>query len=243
MSYQEKRTVVSIAFSVKIGEVFGYEVSGQAGFCPGTEGGICMKKKARIVGTLFLIAMAASLTGGSIVNSVPVSSPVLLIGVFLELLNAASVVGIAALMFPILKKQNKSMATGYLVFRLIEAAFCALITAAPLAVMVGAGASAGLGVLRSAAVDLLIPLFFCAGALLFYYLLYKSSLIPRFISGWGILAAISILMMNLLPVFQLLDSEGISMALALPIIVNEVFLGIWLIVKGFKPTPTPPSRL
>jgi|AGTN01.2.fsa_nt_gi hypothetical protein len=202
-----------------------------------------MKKTAKIVGSLFLTAMAASLIGGDIVESASAGSPLLIAGIILELVNAAAVVAIAVLMFPVLKKQNKVMAAGYLGFRLIEAVFCALITASPFSLLLEMKADAGLSELRSTSVDLLIPIFFCAGAFLFYTLLYKSTLVPRFISVWGILAAISVLVMNLLSTFQLLNSEEISMILALPIIINEIFLGIWLIVKGFNPVTKLSSHL
>ncbi len=216
------------------------------------------RKTARIVGALFLIAMAASLFGGNMVNSILSSNtpsivsenrPGLLIGMLIELTNAIAVVGIAALMFPYLRKYNEKMALGYLCFRIIEALFCSLIIVAPLSLIrlsqehLKAGgvsaeyfqASCALSIAQRAACnDLLIPVFFCAGAVLFYCLLYGSRLLPRFISIWGFIAAISVFVMNLLAIFQAVDSDIILMALALPMIVNEVFLGIWLIIKGFN---------
>jgi len=78
-------------------------------------------------------------------------------------------------------------------------------------------------------------MFFCLGAAMLYSLLYKSKLIPRFISVWGIVAVILLFAVNMFGLFQ---SDGINliiqMSLALPIILNEIFLGIWLIVKGFN---------
>jgi hypothetical protein len=79
---------------------------------------ISLQKTAGIVGALFLIAMAASLFGATIIESILSSSDyftavsenklLLLMGVLLELINGISVVGIAVLMFPLLKKQNES---------------------------------------------------------------------------------------------------------------------------------------
>jgi ABC-type multidrug transport system permease subunit len=77
-----------------------------------------------------------------------------------------------------------------------------------------------------------LGIFFCLGALLFYTMLYQSRLIPRWISGWGFVAALLIGVSTLLGFFDI--SAG--MLLALPIILNEILLGIWLIVRGFEPS-------
>lgn len=219
------------------------------------------KKTARLAGTLFLTAMVASLLGGSLVDSIILAPNLastvsenktqLIIGLLLELVNAIAVVGIAALMFPLLKRYNESMSLGYLGFRIIEAAFCSVIVITPLALIrlsqqsleAGAAdpayyqAAGALSIAERASVaGLLIPIFFVMGALLFYSLLYRSELLPRFISVWGFTAAISILMLNLLSL-NLEISIGVGMLFALPMILNEIFLGIWLIVKGFNPSP------
>ena len=75
---------------------------------------------------------------------------------------------------------------------------------------------------------------FIAGALVFYYLLYISTLIPRWLSGWGVVASILLLIGNLLE----LAGGTPSMILYLPIIANEAVLAIWLIFKGFNTSVT-----
>jgi hypothetical protein len=69
--------------------------------------------------------------------------------------------------------------------------------------------------------------------LLFYYLLYQSKLIPRFVSVWGFIGVALMLALNFLEI-----DMSVGMVLALPIILNEIFLGIWLIVKGLNPSAT-----
>ena len=67
------------------------------------------------------------------------------------------------------------------------------------------------------------------GVLIFNYLLYQSNLIPPWISVWGLIGAILLLAMGLLRLF------GYPVIfLAIPIILNELVLAIWLIVKGFN---------
>jgi len=68
------------------------------------------------------------------------------------------------------------------------------------------------------------------GALIFNYVLYQSELIPRWISVWGLIGAILLLAMGLLRMFS--DSVTVVF-LAIPIILNELVLAVWLIVNGF----------
>jgi hypothetical protein len=218
------------------------------------------RKTASLVGTLFLTAMVASLLGGGLVDSI-ISAPNFLvavsenkaqviIGVLLELLNGIAVVGIGVLLFPILGRHDENSARGYLGFRLIEAVFCCAIVVTPLSLItlsqeyLKAGAMEAayfqtVGVLsiadRASIAGLLIPVFFSLGALLLYISLYRSKLLPRFIAVWGFIAVILIFALNLLSL-NLAISMNIGLIFALPIILNEIFMGLWLIVKGFNPS-------
>jgi hypothetical protein len=169
----------------------------------------------------------------------------LIVGVLLELVNAIAVIGIGVLMFTVLKRYKEVMAIGYLSFRIVEAVFCSVIVISPLS-LIGLGqaevdavqlqAAGALSIAERASVSgLLVPVFFSLGALLLYSSMYQSKLLPRFIPVWGLAAAVLILTLNLLSVFGLELGMGISMIFALPIIVNEIFMGIWLIAKGFNP--------
>ena len=218
-------------------------------------------KTARIVGALFLTAMVGSLVGGIVFVEPFLTAPDYLIaisenearviiGVFLELINGIAVLGIGVLMFPILKQHDEHTALGYLGFRIIEAVFCCVIVISPLSLItlsqeyVKAGAldasyyqaAGALSIAERASVaGLLIPVFLGLGALLFYRALYQFKLLPRFISIWGLVGAALILALNVLLTFGV-EVGSIGMVLALPIISNEIFLGIWLIAKGFNPS-------
>jgi uncharacterized RDD family membrane protein YckC len=69
---------------------------------------------------------------------------------------------------------------------------------------------------------------------MYYYLLFQSRLIPRWLSGFGIVA---IIMMMAACVLALFSGNLITsyIPLAAPIAVQEIVLGVWLIVKGFNP--------
>ncbi len=216
------------------------------------------KRTARIVGALFLIAMVTSLAGGIWLESV-LSTPdylttvsanqaQVIIGVLLELTNAAAVVGIAVVLFPVLKKYGEALALGYVGLRVVEAAVLVAAVVSPLLLItlsqeyVTGGASDAaysqtlgtlIGAARAHMAGLLVPIFFSLGALLLYSLLYRSRLVPRFISIWGFIAVAAVLAWNLSETFGMHISAG--MVFGLLIILNEIFLGFWLIVRGFSP--------
>jgi hypothetical protein len=172
-----------------------------------------------------------------------------LVAVLLELINCIAVVGIAAMLLPTLKRQNEALAFGYLGFRVVEATILVVATISPLVLItlsqeyLAAGAPDGshfqaLGTMVMAArahmAGLWVPIFFSLGALLLYSSLYRSKLLPRFISVWGLIAVVLLLAWNLAVAFGMSIEAGIIFGL--PIILNEIFMGFWLIVKGFEPS-------
>lgn len=207
-----------------------------------------------VVGVLFLIALVAAIVGGSIIDGIlgesdylseiAANETQLLVGALLELINGVAVIGIAVLLFPILKRQDEGLAMGYVALRIIEAIviFAALI--APVALIALAqdnpagdasslqAAGASFVAVRERLVGQFTGIFFGLAALLLYYLLYRSRLVPRLISVWGLIAVVLILTWNLLKLFDIEISAG--MIFGLPIILNELFLALWLIIKGFN---------
>lgn len=182
------------------------------------------RNTARHSGILFLTAMAASLVGGGLLDTLEGKSNVTVLasGISLEIINALAVLGIGILLFPVLKTVHFNASKIYLGLRILEFLAC---FAAPLTLVVGTNGS----YIRVIFTGSLIPLFFCCGALVFYSVLYQYQLLPRFISIWGFIGVAGIVALNL---FNVKTSAGII--LALPIILNEIFLGIWLIMKGFQ---------
>ena len=173
------------------------------------------RKFAVIVGVLILIGYGVLFSGGL--------EP--LIVMLIELISGIAVISIAVIMFPVLKPYNKGLTLGYVVCKVVEGAI----------LIIG-------GILLLSLSTTLLEVrdwiymshayIFILGALIFYYLLYRSKLIPRFISVWGVVAAIMLLVGNLLEIMGI--SPAMLIFLFLPIMLNEVFLAIWLIVKGFN---------
>jgi hypothetical protein len=214
------------------------------------------RKTARIVGVLFITAMVTGMLRYFILDpildapdyliNVSANESQVIIGVLFFYIMAVAVVGIAIVIYPILKKHNEALALGYVAARIVEGvlflvAILAILTLWTLSQeFVKAGApdasylqAAGelLLAVRYWAYNVLWPITLSLGALMFYYLLYQSKLIPRWLSVWGFIGAI------LFPVAWLsLFGPTISGPFLLPLVVNEVVLAVWLIVKGFSPS-------
>jgi hypothetical protein len=194
---------------------------------------------------LFLIALVVSIAGGALIDGgladpagASASRNPIVVGVLLELVNAIAVVGIAAMLWPALSRQNPALAMGYAGTRIVEAFIQVAASTVPLAflswnpALAAEGAAAGdlLLALRAHLVGTMLAIFFGLGALLLYAIVYRARLLPRFIPIWGFVGAAGILAWNVLALFEI----PTGMYMALPIITNELLLGIWLIVKGFK---------
>ena len=183
---------------------------------------------AILVGLLFLVATVTFMMGSGLIQSFlsgenPQKS-VLNIGVLLEIMCGAAVVGIGVLMFPILTLFHHRFAVGYVIFRSIE---CLVILAGGMYL-----------VLRLQFMwnyEMIIFLFTGIGGLILSYLLYQSRLVPRWLSVLGLVgyAMLSIgAVFDMAGVMQMNSSVG--MWVYLPGGLFELFLPIWLFIKGFN---------
>jgi hypothetical protein len=156
------------------------------------------------------------------------------------------------MIYPVLRQHDERIAMGYVGARVIEGvlwlvaqtSLLSLVTLSHEFVKAGAPDASHfhtLGEMSLAAHDwgghVLGFLVFCLGALMFYPLLYRSRLIPRWLSGWGIIAVILALVAALLALFGILEiNSTIDVLLQVPLFLNELVLAIWLVVKGFNPS-------
>lgn len=177
-----------------------------------------ISNKHRATGVGILIIAAYSMLTYSVINNIP-------LGVITDIISGLAVIGIPLLMFPLFNTdETKKENYAYLVSRVIEG----------ILMIIG-----GLFILHPALADyrdfIYIHIhiyFFIAGALFFYVLLYLTQLIPKFISVWGIAATILLLIVTIIKLFGV--ESPILNVLLLPIITNELFLAVWLMVKGFN---------
>ena len=219
------------------------------------------KTNARITGLLFILGTVPPIVGGLLWGPF-VSSPdylsgmaahsvqVLSLALFNLLFLGLACAGIGISLYPVLKRHSEGLAIGAMGFRLIEGAIQivgALVLVALLAVsqeFVKAGspadsffqpAGAAIKAVRDWAANGSAVFPWCVGAFIYYTIFYRTRLIPRWLSVWGLLALISFLVSAFASMFGLIGSfSPIQMLLALPILVQELVLAVWLIVKGYK---------
>ena len=218
------------------------------------------RKTARIVGVLFITSTVAGILSAVFLEPILNAPDYLInayanekqviIGALLELICAVAFLGIAVMMFPILKKHNENIALGYVVARIFEAipfvvgviSLLSLLTLSQEYVQAGAPDASHylpLGTLLLDVHDLTNLLgsmiVFSLTALILNYSLYQSKLIPRSLSVWGLIGAPLMLTAGLLGMFGLLSPfSTISIFLALPLALQEMVFAVWLIVKGFN---------
>jgi hypothetical protein len=219
------------------------------------------RSNALAAGVLFIFATAAGLIANGIAKPLLVE-PVDLAGivanqttlfaaVLLKFVAYAACPAIALALYPVLRKYNPGLALGSVGFRFVEGSFY-LAGAICLLLLVSLGQDAATSgsadasyfgrtaALLLAGSELLgfvaaVP-FFCLGALAYYAILYRSSLVPRWLSGWGLAAAVLSIIASMLAMFGVAAPVSTThILLNLPIFLQEIVLAGWLIAKGFDP--------
>lgn len=220
--------------------------------------------RATTAGVLLIVATAASLVATALLGSL-LDGPGFLAGVsqhqdrmltagLFQLLAAFTSAAIAISFYPLLRQHAAGMALGSVGFRLIEGVFYALSAVGTLVlVALSAQLSAGgvVGAATQASGDLVRDLreaaavvgvlAFYIGGTLYYVVFYRSRLIPRWLSVWGIAGTTLGAVGALLVLFRAIETmSGLQVALNVPIGVQEIVLAVWLIWKGFDTTVPPP---
>jgi hypothetical protein len=221
------------------------------------------RKAAVIVGILFIIATAFLFIGGSFYGPV-LDTPDFLetaypnriaaaIGILIEFSCVLAIPLIPIFAYPVIRKHSVTFALSYVVFRLFEAVLFILVDINKLSLI-----NVSQGYLAAGPAD--APFFqnlggfiqswnlwgwcfyvlvFAIGALIFYTALYQSRLVPRWISGWGLLAAAMIFLSGVFPMLEIEPNflgAATELVFVLPIAVQEMVLAGWLILKGFNPS-------
>ena len=174
-----------------------------------------------------------------------------LVGGFLEVIVALAGIGTAVTLYPVVKRQNEGAALGFVAARVLEAAmiFTGVISLLSLLTLrqdLGGTAGANAAALVTTGAShvavynwtflLSQSLMPAINALLLGSLLYRSRLVPRIIPVLGLIGApllICTVVATLFGGFKLGSPE----LAALPVAAWELSLGVWLVVKGFKPCP------
>jgi hypothetical protein len=177
-----------------------------------------------------------------------------LVGCLLEVIVALAGIGTAVTLYPVVKRQNEGVALGFVTARLLEAAMIftgvlSLLSLVTLRHDLGGAAGANAAALVTTGAShvavynwtmllgqTLMP---CINALLLGSLMYRSRLVPRIIPIVGLIGAPLLLAAVIAALFSgSIGHVSAFQAIAtLPVAAWEFSLGVWLVVKGFKPSP------
>lgn len=222
------------------------------------------RKTAVIVGILFIVGTVSGILSGVVTApiragstfplNVDASETEWIIGTLLVLLMGLSLSMVPVLLYPIFRKQNPVLAFGAVLFRgvleqvcetLLVISMLLLLTVSEIYGRTG-GADASIlqipGSILIAAgewIQMIGGIVFSVGTLMFFALFYQTRLIPRWLSGWGLIGAVLYLIAKVASMFSpmhLTLEIGVGMGLLLvPTAIQEMVFAVWMIVKGFNP--------
>ena len=212
-----------------------------------------MRKTALVAGVLYLITFVSIPTlvlysqvkgANYITGSGPDTAAIM--GGILEIIVALAGIGTAIALYPVLKRQNESLALGLVASRILEASTMFVGVAFLLSVVTLRQADVGAIALPSShALVALYDRIFLLGQsfipalndLLLGFLLYQSRLVPRSLALIGMIGAVPLIAGYIAVLFGVIGQHSTLEGLAsLLVALFEFSLGIYLVIKGFKPS-------
>jgi len=219
------------------------------------------KSAARTAGILYITGTVAGVLTKVVVMP-PVSeagdpfaasaqhSGAVVTGALLVLVMGLSLAFVPVVLFPVLRRVDEGLAIGYLIMRGAVETACYVLSAISLLLLlpVGEAMSAGPGTASPAGVRLgsllvdsvdvgaVTALVFCLGGVMFYLLLYRSGIVPRWIALWGLAAIPFYVAAYLLAMYTVIGANSTELnLLVIPLAVQEMVLAVWMIARGFRP--------
>jgi Domain of unknown function (DUF4386) len=222
-----------------------------------------VRRTAFLGGAFYLITFAASIPAAFYFLHPVLDDPEyvlgpgadtrVLVGGLLDMVNALACIGSAVVLFRVLKRQNETLAIGFITSRVLEAAIISVGVVSLLAVVtlrqdVSGAAGADDASLTTVAAALVAVRDFTfhfgpgvmagVNALLLGTLMYRSGLVPRAIPLMGLIGAPLLITAKVATILGVNDDTTVWSVIALaPIFFWELSLGVWLVVKGFRPSP------
>jgi hypothetical protein len=221
------------------------------------------RKAALVAGIFYLVTFISSIPAALILLPPVLDNPDYIVsagadtrviwGCFLDVVNALAGIGTAVALFPVVKRQSEALALGFVTTRMLEAAVIMIGVVSLLAVVTlrqdlagAAGADAASLVTTGTALVAVRDWTFILGpglmpalnALLLGSIMYRSRLVPRIIPTMGLIGAPLLLAATTATLFGYTEPFSVWANLAtLPVAAWELSLGVWMVVKGFKPSP------
>ncbi len=218
------------------------------------------KKNSRALGAAFLLQFITSLISGAFLLEPLLASDSIIetmtnianhptqlrLVILLDMITALGIIFLGVMLFITLRKQNEKIALVALGFYILEAALLATSRIATISLLqisqesVITGHPDYLQVIGTTTLEsmsfvggTLHMLVFCLGAILFYYLLDKARIVPRFLSLWGLITVFPCLIATLLNLF----GYEVPFLVYVPYVPFEFVVGAWILVKGFSDAP------
>jgi hypothetical protein len=166
-------------------------------------------------------------------------------GAVLELLLIIANVATAVVFYPILRRHSEAGALGYVGARIMESTFIAIGIVAALTFTFMRQSGTGtreIGIALSAIYDraFLLGPGFCGfgNGLLLGWLLFRSRLVPRSMAILGLVGGPLLMVSGVAIILGFIPRGGSIQSLStIPEFIWELSLGIYLVVKGLKPSP------
>lgn len=219
-------------------------------------------RKASMIGGLLIIAgiivgilsIVPSVEGDNYLTEVYPNKNSLLTGALFQFFLVPIYIGFALVLYPILKKYKENLAIGFVGFRIMSGVFQLVgVILLPMFLLLSrefikaenqeflyietSGQLLKLG--RDLANHLGVMLATGLGNLILYYIFYKTKLIPRWLSIWGVIGNVLAMLSGFLILFGSIDVVSTTfIMITTPIIIQEIVLAIWLIGKGFAESVT-----
>ena len=213
------------------------------------------------LGTVF--GVLGAVVGGEVLSSLVLGKPLagvdmlglvaadasrLTGGAFLTLMMGISLVAMTVFLYPIFRKDSKELAMGMILFRgalegtgyiFSTLGILTLVALGNEYIATGADSAAlqSMGNVLYQVQDRLAPvgpIFFLIGTTCLYLSFYRTRLIPRWLSVWGLIGVVLYMAYALLHFFHL--DNGIGFYLQMLLAPQEMVMAVWLIVKGFNPS-------
>lgn len=213
-------------------------------------------KTSRILGLAFLIQFATSFSSGVFLKSawfvpddmgatmqrIAAAPGVLQATILLDTLTGLGVIFLGAVLFATLRKRHEKIALTALGFYVLEATLLIASRSDAFSLLrLGQAYAAApasdillLGQVAYETMDFvgntLHMVAFCFGAILFYLLLDKARIVPRWMSLWGLFAVFPLLIGSIVQVF----GHSVPFVLYLPYVPFELVVGVWILIKGVE---------
>ncbi len=197
-----------------------------------------------------ILSIVPSVESGDILREVFPNRAQVLTGAIFQFLLVPIYIGFSLLLYQVLSKYNKTLSLGFVGFRIAAGVFQLLgIILLPIFILISEKylahptseviffetISEVLMLTRDLINHLGVILATGLGNLILYYILYKGKFIPVWLSFWGVIGNVFIILASFLLLFELIEVVSIEYGvITIPLVFQEIVLAIWLLVKGLN---------